>query len=82
MNECQFHHNCGGYCETPEQITSKLCADCQELKRLDEVVRLRIQEITEAATELLNELDASAWEQEPHSGQRACMERLRDALAA
>lgn len=82
MSECQFHNNCGGYCETPGQVAANLCGDCQDAEQMDEAVRLRMAEIVEAATELLDQLDAWANEQEPPPGQRACMERLRDALAA
>lgn len=82
MSACQFHNNCGGYCETPEQVAANLCEDCQDAERMDEAARLRMAAIVEAATELLDELDAAAHEQEPHPGQRAWMERLRDALAA
>lgn len=33
--ECQFHNNCGGYCETPEQIAANLCEDCLEADQMD-----------------------------------------------
>ena len=82
MNECQFHNNCGGYCETPEQVETNLCGDCQDAEQMDETVRLRMAEIVDAATYLLDQLDAWANVQEPPSGQRARMERLREALAA
>lgn len=82
MSECQFHNNCGGYCETPAQVVANLCEDCLDAERMDEAVRLRMAAIVEAATELLDELDAHANEQEQHPGQRTQMERLRDALAA
>lgn len=82
MNECQFHQNCGGYCETPGQVAANLCEDCQDAEQMDEAVRLRVAEIVDAATELLAELDAGAHEQEPHPSHRVCMERLRKALAA
>lgn len=28
--ECQFHNNCGGWCETPRQVEHNLCEDCLE----------------------------------------------------
>ncbi len=65
MNECQFHNNCGGYCGTPEQLVSNLCADCQDAEQIDEGVRLRAVAIVEAATELLDVLDAAANVYEP-----------------
>ena len=34
-NECQFHQNCGGYCETPEQLDVCLCEDCLEAEQMD-----------------------------------------------
>lgn len=82
MNECQFHNNCGGYCETPEQVAANLCGDCQDAERMDEAVRLRNVAIVEAAAELLDVLDAAANVDEPSSDQRVWMERLRIALAA
>lgn len=82
MNECQFHSNCGGYYETPEQATASLCEDCQDAERMDEAVLLRTAAIVEAATELLDVLDAAANVDEPSPDQLAWMERLRIALAA
>jgi hypothetical protein len=32
-HECQHHANCGGYCETPEEIANALCQDCLEADR-------------------------------------------------
>ena len=82
MNECQLHNNCGGYCETPVQVATNLCEDCQDAERMDEAVHLRNVTIVEAATELLDVLDAAANVDEPSSDQRVWMERLRMALAA
>lgn len=82
MSECQFHNNCGGYCETPEQVAVNLCESCQDAEQMDEAVRLRTAAIVDAATELLDVLDAAANVDEPSPGHRACMERLRTALAA
>lgn len=31
--ECQYHNNCGGQCETPEEIEQNLCADCLQAER-------------------------------------------------
>ena len=28
--ECQFHNNCGGWCETPRQVEHNLCEHCLE----------------------------------------------------
>lgn len=28
--ECQFHNNCGGWCESPREADHNLCADCLE----------------------------------------------------
>lgn len=41
----------------------------------------QVAAIIAAATDLLSELDVHAQDQEPNPGQRACMERLRAALA-
>ena len=32
---CQFHNNCGGYCETPAEIDDNLCADCLDAENTD-----------------------------------------------
>lgn len=79
MIECQQNFNCGGVCVTPEQVAARLCAACQETI---DMVQQRTDAITEAATELLDILDAAANVEEPHSAQREWMERLRAALAA
>lgn len=82
MSKCQYHSHCGSYCETPEQVAASLCEDCLDAERMGEAVRLRTAAIVEAATELLDVLDAAANVEEPHSDQRAWMERLRTTLAA
>lgn len=79
MIECQQNFNCGGVCVTPEQVAARLCAACQETI---DMVHQRTEAIVEAATELLEVLDAAAHEEEPLPGQRKWMERLRAALAA
>lgn len=30
MTECQFHNNCGGWCETPRELEHNLCEHCLE----------------------------------------------------
>ncbi|EPM67340.1 hypothetical protein A584_21803 [Pseudomonas syringae pv. theae ICMP 3923] len=82
MSEYQFHNNYGGYGETSEQAKANLCEDCQDAERMDESVRLRTAAIVEAATELLDVLDAAANVDEPIPDQRVWMERSRTALAA
>lgn len=49
---------------------------------MHEVVSLRTAAIVDAATELLDVLDAAANVDEPSPEQREWMERLRTALAA
>lgn len=34
--ECQFHTNCGGWCETKEEIEHCLCADCLQAEKDEE----------------------------------------------
>ncbi|WP_122240744.1 MULTISPECIES: hypothetical protein [Pseudomonas syringae group] len=82
MTECQFHNNCGVYCETPEQVAFNLCENCLDAKQMHEAVSLRTAAIVDAATELLDVLDAAANVDEPSPEQREWMERLRTALAA
>ena len=31
--ECQRHDNCGGYCETPEQVAACLCEHCLDAEQ-------------------------------------------------
>lgn len=31
--ECQYHNNCGGWCETDDEREHCLCADCLEAER-------------------------------------------------
>lgn len=30
---CQFHNNCGGYCETQDEIENNLCENCLDAER-------------------------------------------------
>lgn len=82
MTKCQFHSNCGGYCNTPKQVASNMCENCQDAEQMDTAARVRTTAIVDAATELLDVLDAAANVDEPSPGQREWMERLRTALAA
>ncbi|WP_024694750.1 hypothetical protein [Pseudomonas syringae] len=82
MKKCRDHRHCGSYCERHEQIAASLCENCSDAEQMDEAVRVRTTAIVEAATDLLDELDAAANVEEPYPNQRECMERLRTALAA
>ncbi|MBA1195252.1 hypothetical protein G7007_20730 [Pseudomonas entomophila] len=82
MSKCQAHAGCVIYCETPEQVAAGRCEYCLEFEHGSEAMRLRMAAIVAAATELLDQLDALAAEEEPSAGQRAGMERLRETLAA
>lgn len=79
MKECLFHINCGGLCTTPEQVAAGLCIACHEEAVM---VRQRTDAIVDAATDLLEALDAAANVEEPYPHTRELMERLRVALAA
>lgn len=46
--ECQFHNNCGGFCETPEELTHNLCADCLEAERQADEEKAAIAELGKA----------------------------------
>lgn len=81
MSRCQPHNNCGGQSGS-EQTAANLCEACQVSDLMGEVVRLRTAAIVDAATELLDVLDAAANVDEPNPEQREWMERLRIALAA
>lgn len=39
LSECQFHNNCGGWCETSREVEHNLCTDCLEAH--DEDVRAK-----------------------------------------
>lgn len=82
MIEFLNHNRCGSYCEPREQVEAGLCEDCLDSERMDEAVRRRTEAIVEAATKLLDVLDAVANVEEPGRQQREWMERLRTALAA
>lgn len=64
--ECQFHGNCGGWCETEEEIEHCLCVDClqaekdedvraAELSREIERLRARVSELEEGILKALDE---------------------------
>lgn len=46
--ECQYHNNCGGYCETPEQIAANLCEDCHEADQMDEAHAAALSDLRDA----------------------------------
>ncbi|MFJ3487085.1 hypothetical protein ACIPL1_27255 [Pseudomonas sp. NPDC090202] len=80
-NECQFHNNCGGYCETPDQIAANLCEDCYEAEQQADAERARFCLIEQAATDLLDELDSQGRDYEYAPSLRDYMAKLRAALA-
>jgi len=54
--ECQHHRNCGGHCETPEEIEMDLCENClgdyhdrEEEEHLNREARNALQAIAVAA---------------------------------
>jgi len=46
--ECQYHSNCGGWCETEEELEMCLCCHCLDAEREDEVDQQYIAELVEA----------------------------------
>jgi len=46
--ECQFHRNCGGYCETPEEVEADLCESCLDAEKEEEAEREQNLEIRKA----------------------------------
>lgn len=46
--ECQYHNNCGGWCETEEEREYCLCRDCLEAEREEDAERERAIELRNA----------------------------------
>lgn len=46
--ECQYHNNCGGWCETNEERDQCLCCDCLEAEREEDAERQRGIEMSKA----------------------------------
>lgn len=52
--ECQYHKNCGGHCETPEEIEQNLCADCLQAEREADAEAEAHRELVGLVRELLD----------------------------
>lgn len=50
--ECQRHNNCGGYCETPEEIEHALCEHCLGAEREADADAAELQQLRKAMREL------------------------------
>ena len=37
--ECQYHNNCGGWCETDEEREYCLCSDCLDAEKAEDAER-------------------------------------------
>lgn len=46
--ECQYHPNCGGWCETDEEREKCLCGDCLTAEREEEAERQYAAELGKA----------------------------------
>ena len=46
--ECQYHNNCGGWCETEEEREHCLCGDCMQAAQEDDEMVARHVEISKA----------------------------------
>ena len=46
--ECQYHNQCGGWCETEEEREQCLCCDCLEAEREDDVAAQHAAELGKA----------------------------------
>lgn len=53
-SECQFHNNCGGWCETSREVEHNLCTDCLEAH--DEDVRAKPEPVTDEGDTVQMEL--------------------------
>jgi len=61
--DCQFHNNCGGYCETQEEKAMNLCEDCLAAEKEDAEFNLRLRNLVveaQNAVELLDKTGAGA----------------------
>lgn len=52
-SECQFHNNCGGYCETQAELESNLCEDCLEAEREQDRFREALKQVKYDAEQAL-----------------------------
>lgn len=48
LSECQYHNNCGGWCETKEEQEMNLCCDCLNSYHDEEVRQQQVQELEKA----------------------------------
>ena len=46
--DCQFHNNCGGFCETTEEQEMNLCCDCLDAYHEREAEQLHYQNMAKA----------------------------------
>lgn len=46
--ECQYHSNCGGWCETDEEREQCLCGDCLVAEREEDAERQHALELGKA----------------------------------
>jgi len=46
--ECQYHNQCGGWCETEEEREQCLCCDCLEAEREDDAAQQHAVELGKA----------------------------------
>ena len=46
--ECQYHNNCGGWCDTDEEREQCLCCDCLDAEREEDADRQHRVELQKA----------------------------------
>lgn len=46
--ECQYHRQCGGWCETEEEQEQCLCCDCLQAEREEDAERQHAIELAKA----------------------------------
>ncbi|MDD2741274.1 MAG: hypothetical protein PHV02_03315 [Rhodocyclaceae bacterium] len=77
--ECQFHRNCGGYCDTEEEIMLSLCANClQEMRdeeRRESEIDAKLALLVKQRDELLAALEAVLAMPERDGTQQTAMAR-------
>lgn len=67
--QCQFHNNCGGYCETDEQIEMNLCESCLQAEKEDSQMSFQVQELRPEVMAFALLMEARLREKDADKGQ-------------
>ena len=78
--ECQFHNQCGGWCETEEEREHCLCSDCLDAEREEDAERQHAAELGKAMQRIA--VAAGIELMQPKEIADIVCGRLREAVAA